>query len=147
MSPFDDVSILPIIYRKSWHFQHFDLLSKCIHISPSTATSSDCNSNQVHPDTQTRSGCVEMIYPCVMTYGDIGVSRGGSKCCECCGTHTGIYLWPLPCWIYSIRITLSNGNIFRVTGPLCREFSGHRGIPVTNASDAELWCFLLSAPE
>ena len=34
----------------------------------------------------------------------------------------------------------SNGNIFRVTGPLCREFTGHRWI--TKASDAEFrWAF------
>ena len=46
-----------------------------------------------------------------------------------------------------IMITSSNGNIFRVTGPLCGEFSGHRWIPLTKASDAELWCFLWSAPE
>ena len=30
----------------------------------------------------------------------------------------------------------SNGNIFRVTGPLCGEFTGHRWIPDTKASDA-----------
>ena len=35
----------------------------------------------------------------------------------------------------------SNGNIFRVTGHLCGEFTGHRWIPRTKASDAELWCF------
>ena len=29
-------------------------------------------------------------------------------------------------------ITSSNGNIFRVTGPLCGEFAGHRWIPRTN---------------
>ena len=40
----------------------------------------------------------------------------------------------------------SNGNIFRVTGPLCLEFTGHRWIPLTKTSDAELWCFLWSAP-
>ena len=40
----------------------------------------------------------------------------------------------------------SNGNIFRVTGPLCGEFTGHRWIPLTKASDAELWCFLWSVP-
>ena len=39
-------------------------------------------------------------------------------------------------------MTSSNGNIFRVTGPLCREFTCHRWIPLTKASDAELWCFL-----
>ena len=39
-------------------------------------------------------------------------------------------------------MTSSNGNIFRVTGPLCGDFTGHRWIPHTKASDAELWCFL-----
>ena len=33
------------------------------------------------------------------------------------------------------------GNIFRVTGPLCEEFTGHRRIPLTKASNAELRCF------
>ena len=44
-------------------------------------------------------------------------------------------------------MTSSNGNIFRVTGPLCGEFTCHRWIPPTNASDMELWCFLWSATE
>ena len=44
-------------------------------------------------------------------------------------------------------MTSSNGNIFHVTGPLCGEFTGHRWIPLTKASDAEFWCFLWSAPE
>ena len=45
---------------------------------------------------------------------------------------------------YSIMMTSSNGNIFRVTGHLC---TGPRWIPHTKASDAELWCFLWSASE
>ena len=49
--------------------------------------------------------------------------------------------------IYRIMMTSSNGNIFRVTGPLCGEFTGHRWIPLTKASDAELWCFLWSTSE
>ena len=44
-------------------------------------------------------------------------------------------------------MTLSNGNIFRVTGPLCGEFTGLWGISHTKASDAELWCFLWPVPE
>ena len=39
-------------------------------------------------------------------------------------------------------MTSSNGNIFRVTGPLWGEFTGHRSIPLTKASDAELSYFL-----
>ena len=41
----------------------------------------------------------------------------------------------------------SNGNIFRVPGYLCGEFTGPRWISRTKASDAELWCFLWSASE
>ena len=41
----------------------------------------------------------------------------------------------------------SNGNIFRVTGTLCGEFTGHRWIPHTKASDAELWFFYLRLNE
>ena len=38
-------------------------------------------------------------------------------------------------------MTSSNGNIFRVTGHLCGEFTGHRWIPLTKASDAEFDVF------
>ena len=44
----------------------------------------------------------------------------------------------------SHMMTSSNGNIFRATGLLCGEFNGHRWIPQTKVSDAELWCFLWS---
>ena len=49
--------------------------------------------------------------------------------------------------VYSLMMTSTNGNIFSVTGPLCGEFTGHRGIPLSKTSDAELWCFLWSEPE
>ena len=49
-------------------------------------------------------------------------------------------------WIL-FMMTSSNGNIFRVTGPLWGWSIGDRWIPLTKASDAELWCFLWSAPE
>ena len=41
-------------------------------------------------------------------------------------------------------MTSSNGNIFRVTGHLCGEFTGPRWIPHTKASDAELWCLRIN---
>ena len=41
----------------------------------------------------------------------------------------------------------SNGNIFRVTGHLCGEFTNPWRIPHTKAGDAEPWCFLSSASE
>ena len=44
-------------------------------------------------------------------------------------------------------MTSSNGNIIRVTGPLRGESTGYRGIPLTKATDAELWCFVWSVLE
>ena len=43
-------------------------------------------------------------------------------------------------------VTSSNGSIFRVSGLLCGEFTGHQWNPRTGASDVELWCFLWSEP-
>ena len=60
-----------------------------------------------------------------------------TKVCDDC------HRWSLPI----IMMTSSNGNIFRVTGHLCGEFTGPRWISHTKASDAELWCFLWSASE
>ena len=40
-------------------------------------------------------------------------------------------------------MTSSNGNISRVTGHLCGEFTGPRWIPC----DAELWCFFDLRPK
>ena len=50
-------------------------------------------------------------------------------------------------WLPQVPVNMmssSNGNMFRVTGPLCGQFTGHRWIPRTNARFAELWCFLWS---
>ena len=50
--------------------------------------------------------------------------------------------------IYILLMMMSSdGNIFRVTDLLWGEFTGHWWIPLTWASDAELWCFIRSAPE
>ena len=55
------------------------------------------------------------------------------------------------CVWYNIAGSLHDDVIkwkhFRVTGPLWGESTGDRRIPLTKASDAELWCFLWSAPE
>ena len=48
--------------------------------------------------------------------------------------------------IHVFMVMSSNGNVFRVTDPLCGEFTGHRWIPLTKTSDAELWWFLWSVP-
>ena len=58
-------------------------------------------------------------------------------------------VWPNSHILVSVQsmMTSSNGNIFRVTGHLCGEFTGPRWIPRTKVSDAELWCFLWSASE
>ena len=59
-------------------------------------------------------------------------------------------LWKLnPGWsfLFLFTMTSSNGNIFRVTDPVCGEFIGPRWIPCTKASDADFWCFLWSTPK
>ena len=68
-------------------------------------------------------------------------------------TNHKIFVHDKPCkWYYlqantglkqgdTIIMTPSNGNNFRVTGQLCGDFTGHRWIPRTEASNAELWCF------
>ena len=57
---------------------------------------------------------------------------------------------PVKLWSYDTEshdmMTSPNGNIFRVTGPLCGEFTGQRWIPLTKDSDVELWCSFSSAP-
>ena len=59
--------------------------------------------------------------------------------------HKGINLTAM---CYSqYMVTSSDGNIFRATGHLCGEFTGHQRIPRTKASDTERWCFLWSASE
>ena len=47
----------------------------------------------------------------------------------------------------SFMMTSWNGDMFRVTGHLWGEFTGDRWFPRIKASDAELRCFLWSAPE
>ena len=88
---------------------------------------------------------------------DYGISTCNSNdvMCRAEGLSQAAILWKLA-WQHTTKrrtqlllymMTSSNGNIFRVTGHLCGEFTGHRSIPRTKASDTELWCFLWSAPE
>ena len=68
-----------------------------------------------------------------------------------------IFHWPIPLVTQHMGSTAAKARIggiteihddaISVTGPLCGEFTGYRWIPLTKASDAELWCFLWSAPE
>ena len=57
-----------------------------------------------------------------------------------------VMLWSSSSTVSSTMTSL-NENILRVTGHLSGENNGHRWIPLKKASDAELWCFLWSAPE
>ena len=80
------------------------------------------------------------------------------KCCSKDVNKSTVYFecrWPIKTQFTDclylkcvcIMMTSSNGNVFRVTGHLCGEFTGPRWIPRTKASGAELWCFLWSASE
>ena len=71
------------------------------------------------------------------------------RCSHTCTTNTCTrdVCQEASCTVISYTMmTSSNGSFFCVTGPLCGEVTGHRWIPLTKASDAELWCFLRSAP-
>ena len=46
---------------------------------------------------------------------------------------------------HPLMMTWSNGNIFRFIGPLWGKSTGDRWIPLTKASDAELWYLLFCA--
>ena len=51
-------------------------------------------------------------------------------------------------WYYQpFKHSSSKEIIFRVTGPLWGDSIGHRWNPLRNTSDAELRCFVWSAPE
>ena len=58
--------------------------------------------------------------------------------------------WPFARGIHRSQVLLAicagNSPVTGVTGHLRGEFTGHRWSPHTKASDAELWCFLWTAP-
>ena len=69
---------------------------------------------------------------------------------QCCARIVAVNLtaynaeintWKLPLAIN--MMTSSNGNIFRVTGPLWGEYTGYQWIPLTKAN--KFWCLLWSA--
>ena len=68
-------------------------------------------------------------------------------CCLKAPSHCLNLCWLVRNVVTHNMMTSSNGNIFPITDHLCREFTGPRWIPCTEASDAELWCFLWSASE
>ena len=49
--------------------------------------------------------------------------------------------------VHAVVLTSSDGNTVRVTGLLSGEPTSHRWIPLTKASDVDLWYFLWCAPE
>ena len=55
--------------------------------------------------------------------------------------------WPFERGIQRSPVNSPHKGQWRVTGLLCGDFTGQRRSPLTKASDAELWCFLWSAPE
>ena len=103
------------------------------------------------------AACMDTLYESYIQYemlssNKMGEARKSSKVrfreiskanCTCLDRAAGSHG---PARSYFFMMTSSNGNIFRVTGPLCGEFTGLRWIPRTKCSDAELWCFLWSAP-
>ena len=55
--------------------------------------------------------------------------------------------WLLPLTVNGVYVDVIKWKLLRVTDPLCGESTGHRWIPLTKVSDAELWYFQWCAPE
>ena len=135
MLPYDDV-IMIISLHSGGKFVHVVLGAPC------RLTRHNCFFGCMHSQNPWSS----YIYPGVIhTKKSVGEIRDNFIC---------VSIYDQLHWLedlnYALRsdvMTSSNGNIFRVTGHLCKEFTGTRGIPHTKASDAELWFLLWSAPE
>ena len=84
---------------------------------------------------------------CVVLFVFRLIPRGNHKNVPCFGTIFANASMTTLSMIIKVIMTSSNGNIFRITGHMCRELTGHRWIPLTKASGTELWCFLWSTPE
>ena len=67
--------------------------------------------------------------------------NGNSPCGVCHPVLATDYWTAKPTGAYGTIMTSSNGNIFHITGPSCREFTGHQWIPRTKAIDTELDVF------
>ena len=83
--------------------------------------------------------------PCGVFNSYTGGYSVATKPCTAVGESCALYTSASLLWTFSLSVIY--GNILRVTGALCGEFTGYRLIPLKKASDAELWCFLWSAPE
>ena len=117
----------------------------------------------MHPDTQMRSGCVEMIYPCNDDlWWHNGVFGGGSRCCECCGTRRVFTCGPchaefiLSWWrhqmeIFSASLALCVGNS-PVTGefpaqlPLVRIFDVFSDLRLNKRFSKQSWGWWFETP-
>ena len=78
------------------------------------------------------------------------MQRNPKICTRVCSVlfHCLAFMWFVhPYFQGCFIMTSSNRIIFRVTGPLFEEFTGHQWIPLTRATDAEFCCFLWSTPE
>ena len=90
----------------------------------------DCCAIDMVRNTGGRSEpCVTPINGCIHASPWVGITR----------IVLGTDLTPV--YGYLSMMTSSNGTIFRVTGPLWGESTGHRWIPLTKARDAELRVF------
>ena len=88
--------------------------------------------------------CHDLPYTCQKNISDINVHIAWLRPTD---LAIVVGIWCMVVHLLNYMKTSSSGNLFRVTGPLCGEFTRYRWIPLTKSSDAELWCFLWSAPE
>ena len=116
-----------------WHVGHTNTEIQ-FHLPPGMSVTAVCHGGRTNIAIHGITGLVRVVARvCTALYSWAEESNVGAVCKRKA--------------LISHMMTSSNGTIFRVTGPLCGEFAGHRWIPRTKASDAELWCFLWFANE
>ena len=106
-----------------------------------------------------RYGCNNGRYGCTIVMSYIEINKAVSQWLSTFNLCVSV-TWPLTCAAFHIPCTHTPEIIDMHRGvcdnklkhfarywPFVRESTGDRWIPLTKASDAELWCFLWSAPE
>ena len=136
------VNAIALSAKKSWWILYVDIRTEIVHIVILSISILQIKSLMLD-----ECGCVFSILQLrkwlliafIFASQKVKTANGGVYVLNplfCLSFGTSVYLSVCP------MMTSSNGNIFRFTGPLCGEFTGHRGIPLTKAGEAELWFFL-----
>ena len=124
----DALTIIAYIkVRLKWKYCHFDEFSalaalEAVILSTSSATSDENIKMNTFPFRGNTGFSIHFVITATTPHESHGVSWITDNRDVVC--HWRLRL--LTAKTLNVTMTSSNGNIFRVTGPLCEEFTGHR---------------------